>query len=129
MNILNILFYSIMLLIISFIVCICGYIFTRYFIYFKRNTSVLDLEAAMTALSLIINSEISEYEKNIFQNNRPITNSNFENYYNDITKKTIAAISPVLMRQLCVYITEDTIYKYIGRTVREYLVKKVNSSI
>ena len=129
MNIINILFYSIMLLIISFIVCICGYIFTRYFIYFKRNTSVLDLEAAMTALSLIINSEISEYEKNIFQNNRPITNSNFENYYNDITKKTIAAISPVLMRQLCVYITEDTIYKYIGRTVREYLVKKVNSSI
>lgn len=129
MNILNILFYSIMLLIISFIVCICGYIFTRYFIYFKRNTSVLDLEAAMTALSLIINSEISEYEKNIFQNNRPITNSNFENYYNDITKKTIAAISPVLMRQLCVYITEDTIYKYIGRTVREYLVKKANSSI
>lgn len=129
MNILNIIFYSAMLLIIPFIVCICGYVFTRYFIYFKRNTSVLELEAAMTALSLIINSEISEYEKNIFQNNRPITNSNFENYYNDITKKTIAAISPILMKQLCVYITEDTIYKYIGRTVREYLVKKVNSSI
>lgn len=118
------------LLIIGFGLVFCGSVvisvmkvyYTRYSIYHNKET----FEELLNVLSIIVSSELHEYEVSVFSSKGSITNKNYENFYFDITKKITDSISPVLVLKLTRYINEDRIYSIIARQVRDYLSEKVS---
>lgn len=92
----------------------------------SKTENFTTLFAVFTA---VVQSEIDLYEKDVFENNRPITNSNFENFYTDLTVRIKDKLSPELMVGLQHYITEEAIYSYIARTVKRYLVQFVDNPL
>ena len=89
----------------------------------------LSFEECISILQLIINSELQSYEKDIFISKGSITNSNFENYYRDITGKIVNNLSDDLIDSFTYYITEDAIYTYIARAVKVFLTGKINGTV
>ena len=82
----------------------------------------------LTILSSQIQSELDTYDKDIFEKKGSITNNNFDSYYRDLTSRIISKISDNLIKELSFYYTEDAIYIFIGRSVRDYLVTKINGT-
>ena len=82
----------------------------------------------LSILSSQVQTEIDSYEHDIFENKGSITNNNFDNYYNDLTHRIIRNISPSMITQLTQYYTEEAIYRFIGRSVRDYLISKINGT-
>ena len=82
----------------------------------------------LTVLSSQIQTELDAYDKSIFENKGSITNNNFDNYYNDLTSRIIKNISPDMVKSLSKYYTEEAIYRFIARSVRDYLVSKINGT-
>ena len=106
-----------------------------YFFYkkillpYRKQLVDLDFETSLFILKTIINSELDTYENDIFMSKGSITNTNFENYYKDITEKIIKNISPDLIRHLSLYITEDMIYVIVARAVKKFLTEKISGTI
>ena len=84
-----------------------------------------DFETQMTILNTLIRSEIDLYEKDIFTNREGITNSNFDNFYNDLVHRIIDNMSPIFFKQLQTTLTEEAIVTYIARSIKIYLETKV----
>ena len=82
----------------------------------------------LTILSSQIKSELDSYEQDIFEKKGAITNNNFDVYYRDLTSRIIKSISPNLIKELSYYYTEEMVYRFIGRSVRDYLVTKINGT-
>ena len=102
--------------------------YRRIYLPYKKNSIGLDFETAFVILKAIINSELDAYENDIFQKKGSITNSNFDNYYKDITNKIVSSISPDLISHLSLYLTEKTVYVIIARAVKKYLAEKINGT-
>lgn len=83
----------------------------------------------LSILSSLIKTELDAYDQDIFENKGSITNNNFDRYYHDLTQRVLQNISPKLISDLSYYYTEDAIYKFIGRTIRDYLVTKINGTV
>lgn len=96
---------------------------------YTNQRAELTFEECISILQLIINSELQSYEKDIFISKGSITNSNFENYYRDITGKIVNNLSDDLIDSFTYYITEDAIYTYIARAVKTFLTGKINGTI
>lgn len=94
----------------------------------ERRISPNEFIGLLTVLSSQVQTEIDTYDKDIFINKGSITNNNFDNYYQDLTHRVIDNISPSMIDQLTQYYTEEAIYKFIGRSVRDYLVSKINGT-
>lgn len=86
-------------------------------------------ENLIAILGVIINTEIQEYENDIFISKGSITNSNFDNYYYDITNKIINNISKDFEKRILAYMTKEALYKYIARSVKSYLTSKINGTL
>ena len=84
-----------------------------------NNGALLDLENEIKTLNP---------KFDIFENKGSITNNNFDNYYNDLTSRIIKNISPDMVKSLSKYYTEEAIYRFIARSVRDYLVSKINGT-
>lgn len=84
-----------------------------------------NFEELLIILRLIINSELEEYDKEIFSRKGFLTNQNFDMYYDDICKKVIGNISPNVMAQLTRYTTEENVYRIVARSTKEYLKNKI----
>jgi hypothetical protein len=97
------------------------------FIYapFKIRSRPFSFEEAFAILKLIIQTELDAYNADVFRDDPPITNSNFVNFYTDLTEKIRDNISPALMEKLTEYIPEELVYKLIVRQVKDFLVSKV----
>lgn len=95
------------------------FIFSRY----KYISTTLSFDDAWASLTLIVKSEIELYENNVFEKRKAITNANYENFYKDLSNRIIKHISPILMQSLNIYITEEAVYRYISRTVQNYLAQ------
>lgn len=93
-----------------------------------KHTSPDDFLGLLTILSSQIKSELDSYDQDIFEKKGAITNNNFDVYYRDITSRIIKNISPDLIKELTHYYTEDAVYRFIGRSVRDYLVSKINGT-
>ena len=76
-----------------------------------------------------IQSELDSYDSDIFQSKGSITNNNFDVYYRDITSRILKNINPNLIKDLSYYYTEDAVYRFIGRSVRDYLVTKIKGTL
>lgn len=83
----------------------------------------------LTVLSSQIQTELDAYDKSIFENKGSITNNNFDNYYNDLTSRIVKNISPDMIKSLTKYYTDEAIYRFIARSVRDYLVSKINGTM
>ena len=118
-----------LVLIITFIIAIAITIVTNRLIKKHFNTfrykKPETFDNLISILHSMIEIEIDLYETNIFKDRDGITNSNFDNYYNDMCDSIISHISDDFMAQLQVYVTEDFIYTLIARKVKIYLVSKI----
>ena len=72
-------------------------------------------------MAAIYNS-VNDEQKDNFSNN-------FDNYYNDLTSRIIKNISPDMIKSLTKYYTDEAIYRFIARSVRDYLVSKINGTM
>ena len=119
-------------ILIIYITCILILIGIVFFLLYKMNKerriSPNEFIGLLTVLSSQVQTEIDTYYKDIFINKGSITNNNFDNYYQDLTHRVIDNISPSMIDQLTQYYTEEAIYKFIGRSVRDYLVSKINGT-
>ena len=105
------------------------YFYKRIYLPYKKELVDLNFETSLSILKIIINTELDAYENDIFMNKGSITNSNFDNYYKDITSKIIKNLSPVLVKHLSLYINEDMIYVIIARSVKKFLSEKINGTL
>ena len=119
-------------ILLIYITCILILIGIVFFLLYKMNKerriSPNEFIGLLTVLSSQVQTEIDTYDKDIFINKGSITNNNFDNYYQDLTHRVIDNISPSMIDQLTQYYTEEAIYKFIGRSVREYVVSKINGT-
>ena len=119
-------------ILLIYITCILILIGIVFFLLYKMNKerriSPHEFIGLLTVLSSQVQTEIDTYDKDIFINKGSITNNNFDNYYQDLTHRVIDNISPSMIDQLTQYYTEEAIYKFIGRSVRDYLVSKINGT-
>ena len=103
--------------------------FKRIYLPYKNQLINLNFEDALLVLKTIINTELDAYENDIFSKKGSITNSNFDNFYKDITNKIVRSVSPELIRFLAHYITEDMVYIIIARSVKKFLSEKINGTV
>lgn len=95
----------------------------------QKHSSPDEFLGLLTILSSQIQSELDSYEKDIFENKGSITNNNFDRYYRDLTSRIIKNINPNMIKELSYYYTEEAVYRFIGRSVRDYLVSKINGTL
>ena len=104
------------------------YFYMNIYLKYKKKNVYIDFETALAILKIIINTELDAYENDIFISKGSITNSNFDNYYKDITGKIIKNVSSDLINYLSFYVTEDMIYLIIARAVKKFLTDKINGT-
>lgn len=102
-----------------------------YLIHRLNKPNVISPNEFLGLLSILssqIQTELDAYDQDIFENKGSITNNNFDNYYQDLTHRILRNISPNMIHQLSQYYTEEAIYRFIGRSVRDYLVSKIKGT-
>ncbi len=92
----------------------------------KNTLSPDDFAGCLAILNAIIQNEFDAYEVDIFSHKGSITNSNFENYYHDITNKIIEKIPEEFIKRMSDFYTVDGIYSHIARRVKIFLTSKIN---
>lgn len=111
------------------LITIACYEFYQYKKWIARKMPIQnDFGTLMQILTATIKTELDLYEDDIFSNKGGITNSNFDNYYNDLCLRIINSLSKQFIDQLTTYITYETIIRYIARSVKKYLSEKVNGT-
>ena len=111
------------------IIGLCYIIFGVIMPKYRTIISDVSFQELLLALNAAINTEIELWEKDVFANKQAITNSNFENYYIDISDHIIKSLSPIFFINMGKYITEDAVITIIGRRVKEYLSGKVSGTV
>ena len=127
MNIYYIIFIPLWVLVISLIFFYVLYrkILPKY----KMTVSEVSFQELLIALNAAIQTEFELWEKDVFVDKKAITNSNFDNYYMEITNQIIKSLSPIFFVNIGKYISEEAVVSIIGRKTKEFLVTKVNGVI
>lgn len=127
MNIYYIIFIPLWVLFISLIFFYVLYrkILPKY----KMTVSEVSFQELLIALNAAIQTEFELWEKDVFVDKKAITNSNFDNYYMEITNQIIKSLSPIFFVNIGKYISEEAVVSIIGRKTKEFLVTKVNGVI
>lgn len=89
----------------------------------------VSFQELLLALNAAIQTEFDLWEKDVFVDKKAITNSNFENYYMEMTDHIINSLSPIFFINMSKYITEDAVVSIIGRKTKEYLTSKITGAI
>lgn len=89
----------------------------------------MDFVDALGILQSIIKTELDLYQNDVIRSRTTITNANFENYLVDIVRRISENISDELYTQLEFYVTRTMINSLIVRSVKDFLLKKINGSI
>lgn len=92
---------------------------------YKVKVSDVSFQELLLALNAAIQTELDIWERNVFVNKQAITNSNFENYYNEISVHIAKSLSPTFYLNISKYISEDAVISIIGKKTREYLTGKI----
>jgi hypothetical protein len=104
-------------------------LFHKILIPYKLTVSETSFQELLIALNAAIQTEFDLFDKNVFIDKTAITNSNFDNYYYELTDHIIKSLSPLFYKKMTQFITEDAIYTIIGRKVKEYLTGKINGAV
>ena len=123
------LFISIIFLIAISLMMIFGFIYSVYkyvIIKFKAKNTELSVSELFSSIGIVINNEISLYERNLLDNKGSVlTNTTYDTYYKDLTTNIINALSDDIVERLSFYITREALYKMISREVQIYLNSKI----
>lgn len=92
----------------------------------KCKRADASFETLISILTLIVNTEITVYEHSLFREKAAITNSNYENFYNDICNAIFKSIPEEFYQQITHYITKEGVAEIICQLVQDYLQSKVN---
>lgn len=103
-------------------------VFLKIMTKYHKTVDQVSIQELLMVLNAVIQTEFDLFDKDIFVNNRGITNSNFENYYNEISMHIIDSLSPVFFENMSKYMTQDAIITLVGRKVKEYLTLKVKNA-
>ncbi len=103
-------------------------VFLKIMTKYHKTVDQVSIQELLMVLNAVIQTEFDLFDKDIFVNNRGITNSNFENYYNEISMHIIDSLSPVFFENMSKYMTQDAIITLVGRKVKEYLTMKVKNA-
>ena len=79
----------------------------------------------LAILNAIIQTEIDVYDNDIFERKGGLTNQEFENYLDLITKDITNKLSDNFIKLLSKYWTTAAIYEYVVRRVKAYLIEQV----
>ena len=117
-------------IILCSIFIIASMIFLKY-VLTPYRTQFLDqsFEELLIVLNAAIQTELDLFEKDVFQSKQAITNSNFDNYYEEISRKIIDSLSPTFYISIQRYLSYDAVITLIARKVKVYLTGKVNGSV
>ena len=123
------LFISIIFLIAISLMMLFGFIYSVYkyvIIKFKAKNTELSVSELFSSIGIVINNEISLYERNLLDNKGSVlTNTTYDTYYKDLTTNIINALSDDIVERLSFYITREALYKMISREVQIYLNSKI----
>ena len=113
------------------IVCTLVIFITFRFILprYQMIKSDVTFQELLLALNAAIQTEFDLWEKDVFSNKHAITNSNFENYYLEMTDRIIKSLSPIFFINIGKYITEEAVVSIIGRKTKEYLTTKITGAV
>ena len=115
---------------ISIVFLISAYIlYTKILTPYKLTISDAEFSELLIALNAAINTEFELWEKDVFVSKKAITNSNFDNYYHEMTSSIIQSLSPIFFKKMNQYITEEAVVSIIGRKTKEYLTSKLTGTI
>lgn len=121
------------IIVITFItICACGFFLMASWLimpFYHKIVHVNSFEEVYTVFVTVVKNEIDLYENDVFEHRQTITNANFENYYKDLCNRIISKLSPQLKRELRAYISEEAIYSYIARTVKQYLANYIKNPL
>lgn len=110
------------MMIFGFIYCVYKYIIIK----FKAKNTELSVSELFSSIGIVINNEISLYERNLLDNKGSVlTNATYDTYYKDLTTNIINALSDDIVERLSFYITREALYKMISREVQIYLNSKI----
>ena len=94
--------------------------------YPRFDHETFTMEDVLAIVSTVLEIQFATYQNNIFSGEERILNTaSFENYYKDLTKHVIGALSPSFFKKASLYIKEDALIEIICSMIREYLQKKV----
>lgn len=91
---------------------------------FRKKSGTMDLKYCISLLNDLIQLQISLYNENVFEDITHLTQQEFQNYSTQICKDIAESISDDLMDNLTRVMSEDAIYIYISRKVKEFLIQK-----
>lgn len=109
------------------IVLIGSFIFFKLILVdYKQNSQKMTAEELFETLSIIINSECSILEKDVFsQYGKVLDNQAFENYYHYLTRKCLNDLSRSFLYRASYIMNEEAIIEFICKTISNYLQTKL----
>ena len=107
----------------------CLLLFWKILPKYHMIKSEVTFQELLLALNAAIQTEFDLCEKDVFVNKHAITNSNFDNYYFEMTDHILKSLSPIFFINIGKYITEDDVVYIIGRKTKEYLNTKISGEI
>lgn len=92
----------------------------------KSKLDDLTFEQLFEIVNIIVNNEISIYERNIFDNGgKLLDRSTYDTYYKDIFGNVLKALSDDLINHITPYLTRESFFNMISRQILMYLNSKV----
>ena len=95
------------------------------FIY-NQKRAPQSIEEAISIIELLVNLQITAYENDIFNTKGAITNANFDNFYNDLVDRVLETIPNEFFNMVSPYMTQEAVITIICKTIKTYLVSKIN---
>ena len=115
---------------ISVVFLLTAYIlYAKILVPYKLTVSDSEFSELLIALNAAINTEFELWDKDVFVNKKALTNSNFDNFYHEMTDAIIRSLSPIFFKKMTQYITEEAIISIIVRKTKEYLASKITNAI
>lgn len=104
-------------------------VFLKILTKYRRITSDVTIQELLVILNSVIQTELDLFDQDVFSTKGALTNTNFENYYHEISTHIISSLSPVFFDNMSKYMNEEAVITLIGRRVKAYLVTKVHGAI
>ena len=115
-----------MILIVTSLIILFKKILPKY----KIITAEVSLTDIIATLNVIINTEFELWEKDVFIDQSGIgTNSQYENYYNDICMNIINSLSEPFYITAEKYIKKEAIATIVARQTKNFLNRHVQEPI
>ena len=104
-------------------------IFRRILTPYRLRVDGPEFTELLTILNAVIGTEIELWEKDVFSSKNYLTNSNFDNYYHEITERVLQSLPEDYFLSMSRYLKPEAVVSMIGRHTKEYLVSKVNGTV